>query len=210
MLIERRVTFEIHGILDEEIARLGDPRRVAIGGNSQGGTVALHAALSHPRGLELACVVCGSTVLLRETELVAPVPADPSPVFVFSAERDAEYLPALQRLAFGRLARAGVRVTSHVEPGLDHYSESVAELHHLSAWLLLALFHEPRREVTYRDRPQTPSAKFSSIFQATLPSWWWMALQHGHQQPARLHRDEWAGMPPEWQAVLFDRDAAAS
>ena len=42
----------VHRLLDAEVASLGgDPSRVAIGGNSQGGTVAIHAALTYPKPL---------------------------------------------------------------------------------------------------------------------------------------------------------------
>ena len=127
--------------MDVEIARLGGAaRRVALGGNSQGGTVALHAALTHARGLDLACLVLGCTLLLDATPAPREPPEDPPPLFIFSAERDMEYLPAFQRLAFGRLAAVGFDVASHVEPGLDHYSVSRAELLHTAAWLRRALF----------------------------------------------------------------------
>lgn len=125
----------------------------------------------------------------------------PPRLYVFSAERDVEYLPAFQRLAFGRLARAGVDVTSHVEPGLDHYTESVAELHFFAAWLRRAFFGDAVA-VAHRDRPNAPPARFDDVRAAPLPGWWLAALAHGRRQPHRLHADEVAHMPPDWRPVF--------
>ena len=94
-----------------------------------------------------------------------------------------------------------VEVTSHVEPGLDHYSESVAELHRFAAWLRRAFFGDAV-EVTYRDRPSAPAARFDDVLLAPLPAWWRAALAHGRRQPCRLHADEVAHMPPEWRPVF--------
>ena len=196
-------TADVHAIMDAEIARLGGAaRRVALGGNSQGGTVALHAALTHARGLDLACLVLGCTLLLDATPAPREPPEDPPPLFIFSAERDMEYLPAFQRLAFGRLAAVGFDVESHVEPGLDHYSVSRAELLHTAAWLRRALFGDAVVP-EYRDRPTAPPAKFDNVMDAPLPAWWLQALQHGHRQPHKLHDEEVALMPDAWRPVFF-------
>ena len=196
-------TADVHAIMDAEIARLGGAaRRVALGGNSQGGTVALHAALTHARGLDLACLVLGCTLLLDATPAPREPPEDPPPLFIFSAERDMEYLPAFQRLAFGRLAAVGFDVESHVEPGLDHYSVSRAELFHTAAWLRRALFGDAVVP-EYRDRPNAPPAKFADVMDAPLPAWWLQALQHGHRQPHKLHDEEVALMPDAWRPVFF-------
>ena len=47
----------------------------------------------------------------------------------------------------------GFRITSHVEPGLDHYTVSTAELHRAASWLAKA-FHSRILTVTYRDVPK--------------------------------------------------------
>ena len=146
-----QVTRAIHAIIDNEAAKLGgDTRRIGLGGNSQGGTVALHAALTYPR--PLGAVTCGCTVLLDVTQLPAAQPIT-LPVFVFTAEHDQEYLPSLQRACYDRLRTAGYTVTSHVEPGLDHYTTSIAENHHHAAWMSLSL-HGKQLAVTHRDVPE--------------------------------------------------------
>jgi predicted esterase len=146
------VTRDVHLLLEKEVMALGgDSRRVAIGGNSQGGTVAAHVALTYPR--DLGALLCLCTILLDST----PVPvreAPPLPVFVFTAQHDQEYIPDFQRACYSRLVDAGFRLTSHVEPGLDHYTTSTAELHHAARWLALAL-HEQVLTVTYRGRPRS-------------------------------------------------------
>jgi predicted esterase len=152
------VTREVHAIIDAEAARLGgDTTRIALGGNSQGGTVALHAGLTYPT--ELGALLCGCTTLLDLT----PVPQRKTPalpIFIFTAELDQEYTPPFQRRCFQRLRDAGFRVISHVEPGLDHYTTSTAELHHHAAWLSLALHGQPLT-VTYRDVASAPATAMS-------------------------------------------------
>ena len=146
-----QVTRAMHALLDEEAELLGgNTTRIAIGGNSQGGTVALHAALSYPR--PLGAVLLGCTVLMRMTRLPAVQPRS-LPVFVFTVEKDQEYVPQLQKRCYDRLRAVGYAVVSHVEPGQDHYNTSIAELHHTAAWLSGAL-HGKALRVKYRDVPE--------------------------------------------------------
>lgn len=151
------VSTEVHRIIDAEAAALGgDTRRVGIGGNSQGSTLAMHAAMTYAGG-PLGGVFMGCGLLLD----VTPVDSSRSstPIFVFTAEHDQEYLPALQRRSYARLRDAGYGVSSHVDPGLDHYTDSTAELHHTAAWIARALHgqtDERRLAVAYRDVPSAP------------------------------------------------------
>ncbi|EOD40985.1 hypothetical protein EMIHUDRAFT_222007 [Emiliania huxleyi CCMP1516] len=154
----------VHRLLDAEVASLGgDPSRVAIGGNSQGGTVAIHAALTYPKPLAALFSLCS---ILLDVTPAPPALADRLPVYVFTAEFDQEYAPRFQHKCFKRLADVGFRLFSHVEPGaalsthlsagpprLDHYTTSTAELHHAAAWASLALHGRPLPPVTYRDVP---------------------------------------------------------
>ena len=99
-------------------------------------------------------------------------------------------------------AAIGFDVESHVEPGLDHYSVSRAELLHTAAWLRRALFGDAVVP-EYRDRPNAPPAKFANVMDAPLPAWWLQALLHGHRQPHKLHDEEVALMPDAWRPVFF-------
>lgn len=82
------VTRQVHAIIDSEAARLdGDTTRIAIGGNSQGGTVAMHSALTYP--LELGALLGLCTTLLDVTP-VAQRAVQAMPVFLFTAENDQE------------------------------------------------------------------------------------------------------------------------
>lgn len=195
------VTVALHAILDAEIAAVGGcAERVALGGNSQGGTVALHAALTHPLGGDLGVVAVGCCVVLDAT----PVPANwRRRVYVFSAERDVEYLPAFQRVTYGRLARAGAEITSHVEPGLDHYTCSVAEIDHTAAWICEEFFPgESVAGAPRRDCPDAKPALFTHILDAPLPPWFFHARRLGRTQPHRLRADELAHLPADWRPVF--------
>ncbi len=123
---------------------------VSCGGHAQGGAVALHAALSY-RGGPLGAVLCSSATLLDVTPLPAHQPTH-LPILAFTAELDQECVPALQRRGFDRLRAAGFSVGSHIEPGLDHYTTSTAELHHLASWISGTLHGKPLG-VSHRDVP---------------------------------------------------------
>ena len=144
------VTEEIRALIDREVAQLGSANRVIIGGNSQGGTVAMHAALSYPKSLR---AIIGLSTILMDITSVPPVAEPRSPVFVFTAEHDQEYLPKFQQRCFQRLAAAGHSVTSHVEAGQDHYSWSEAQLHHAARWIAQVV-HGQSLPVRYRDHPK--------------------------------------------------------
>lgn len=156
------VSREVHDLITREVEALGgDARRVAIGGNSQGGTVALHAAMTYPKG-PVGALICGCTILMDQT------PVDTSkavmPVFIFVAEKDEEYAPLFQKKCFQRLRDAGFPITSHVEAGLSHYTESIAELHHTAVWLA-KVFHSLVLEVRHRDVPEAQEASERTLFE---------------------------------------------
>jgi predicted esterase len=155
----QQVTTAVHNIIDREVAALGgDATRVAIGGNSQGGTVAGHAALTYPNG-PLGALIFGCSVLLDVTPVKKrhrPRNDRRLPVFTFTAEHDQEYIPPFQKRCYARLRDAGYTVISHVEPGLDHYTESLGELHHTAAWIAQTLFGQ-HLTVSHRDVPEAPA-----------------------------------------------------
>lgn len=129
-------TRRIHSILDRETSLLGgDATRVLLGGSSQGGTVALHAALSY--GRPLGALVCLRSCLVDSVT----VPKDRrnashrTPVFVFAAGEDSVYAPRLQRRGYSLLEAAGFHIEWHVEPRLNHWTDSRNELRCTAAWI---------------------------------------------------------------------------
>eukprot|EP00965_Chrysotila_dentata_P206192 6183402-Pleurochrysis_carterae.AAC.1 len=98
-------------ILDEELACLGDDaRRLIIGGNSQGGTVALHAAMAY--GRTLGAIIAMRTCLIDTVTSVSPSLKD-TPIFIFAAERDGVYTLSLQRRCFRKFEDLGYQVAGH-------------------------------------------------------------------------------------------------
>jgi len=157
-----QVTDAVHELIATEVAALGgDATRVAIGGNSQGGTVACHAAMTFPGG-PLGALVLGCTNLMGYTTVDAS--KSRLPVFVFVAEKDEEYPPTFQKECFGRLRAAGFEVRSHVEPGLSHYTDSMAELHYRAAWVSETLHGQPVH-VSFRDHPDAPPVQAATLFE---------------------------------------------
>jgi predicted esterase len=126
-------TARIHRILDREASLLGgDCRKLVLGGTSQGGTVAIHAAMSY--GATLGALVCLRTAML---DSLTPIETShlPMPVFVFAGEKDAVYALTLQQRTFGMLQAAGFTVEWHVEPGLTHWADSLNEQRYIAMWV---------------------------------------------------------------------------
>lgn len=130
-------TSRLHGILEREAALLGgDARRVILGGSSQGGTVALHAAISFSR--PLGALLCLRSCLVDTVSVPRRSAAHKTPVFVFAAGNDTVYNPVLQRRGYEKLQAAGFCVEWHVEPNLQHWSETRTELLYTGAWIVRA------------------------------------------------------------------------
>jgi len=129
-------TRRLHAILDRESALLGgDASRVVLGGSSQGGTVALHAALSY--GRPLGALLCLRSCLVDSVTF----PKDKrnamckTPVFVFAASDDSVYAPPLQERGYSLLESCGFHVERHIEKGLNHWEECRNELRCTAAWI---------------------------------------------------------------------------
>ena len=128
-------TRRIHAMLDREAALLGgDPRRLILGGSSQGGTVAIHAAVGYGREL-------GGLLALRSClidTVTAPSgrnAAANTPVYVFVAGDDRVYAPELQHRGYGHLESAGFRVEWKTESKLTHWDASRNEKYCAAAWI---------------------------------------------------------------------------
>ena len=144
----------MHAILEREASLLGgETRRLILGGSSQGGTVALHAAMSYPRPL-------GAIILLRSllVDSVTVVKdrrsemAQTTPVFAFTAGDDSVYAVPLQRRGFRALESAGFHVEWHVEPRIDHWEDHRNELRCAAAWVARVA-----RARALRERERAPS-----------------------------------------------------
>jgi phospholipase/carboxylesterase len=150
-------TSRLHAILDREVALLGgDASRVILGGSSQGGTVALHAALSYRQ--PLGGIICLRSLLVDTVSVPKDkrCSANQTPVFVFAAGQDTVYNPYLQRRGFDKLEAAGFRVCWHVEPHLDHWSDTRNELRCAGAWIMRAARGLELRPLDCRERARSP------------------------------------------------------
>ena len=130
-------TRRIHAILDREAALLdNDRRRLILGGISQGGTVAIHAAVSYGRELGgllalRSCLIDSVTVLRDRRNAVTN-----TPVFVFAAGQDSVYAIELQQRGYDQLEAAGFRVERHLETKLSHWDDSRNEKYCLASWIV--------------------------------------------------------------------------
>lgn len=121
-LVECRV--HIHRVIDEEIERLGDASRVAVGGQSQGACTALDAALTHR--CELGGAFCSFGMLYSCTPLAET--RQQLPIWAFHGARDTVIAPSLATRSFARLLDAGfLNCCLHVAPALVHCEPSTAE-----------------------------------------------------------------------------------
>jgi predicted esterase len=121
-LAECRV--HIHRVIDEEIERLGDASRVAVGGQSQGACTALHAALTHR--CELGGAFCSFGMLYSCTPLAEA--RRQLPIWAFHGAEDTIIASSLATRSHARLREAGFQnCCLHVAPTLEHCEPSCAE-----------------------------------------------------------------------------------
>jgi len=143
---------KIHLCIEEEVQELGDPSKVIIGGNSQGGTVACNVALTSKYTL-------GGLFILRSCLLsYTDVKEDwkSTPVYIFTAELDDTFIAALTSQRFSKLKEAGFNVVQWVEKDLRHEDDSKCELLYTCKWIAEVFFNK-KVEVTEVDRPEGPS-----------------------------------------------------
>jgi len=126
----------VHAILDREAQLLGsDVSRIVLGGTSQGGTVALHAAISY--GRPLGGLLCLRSCLVE----TVTVPRDrrsavsKTPIFVFMCGEDSVYAPPLAARGYNLLESVGHHIEWHIEPHLIHWEDHRNELRCVASWI---------------------------------------------------------------------------
>jgi dienelactone hydrolase len=114
----------IHRVIDEEIERLGDASRVAVGGQSQGACTALDAALTHRS--ELGGAFCSFGMLYSCTPLAEA--RRRLPIWAFHGAEDSIIASSLATRSHARLREAGFQnCCLHIAPTLEHCEPSCAE-----------------------------------------------------------------------------------
>lgn len=137
----------IRALIDREVARGIDSRRVVLAGFSQGGALALYTGLRCP--LPLGGIVGLSTYLPLAQQCLAPnVPLNPAPVFLAHGTADTVVPPALGEHAAQGLRARGMDVQWRTYP-MAH-AVHPAELADLSTWLT--------RHLTAAATPSGPGA----------------------------------------------------
>jgi len=111
-------TRRLHAILDAEAALVGADN-VYLGGASQGGCTALHAALTYPGGL--GAVVCTMGHLMKCTPVSPEWVVKRVPVYNYIGDSDTTFpWDKWVKATWDRFEKAGGEVHHHLEPGLDH------------------------------------------------------------------------------------------
>jgi len=108
----------IHSLIADEIAKGTPSERIVLGGFSQGGCVALAAALSYPE--ELGGVMASSTWFPRGI-VDSPTAANAKmPVMLCHGEVDPIAKVEWSRKSFDYLAKLGLPVQGNIYPGVGH------------------------------------------------------------------------------------------
>lgn len=132
-------TKRLHGILEREAALLGgDFSKLIIGGSHQGGTMAIHAAMTCRA--PVGCLICLRAVPLPS--VFTPIPAtggvarrERTKVFVFAAEKDAVNPLAQAKQSYESFSNAGYTVEWHTETDLTHAADSPNEQRFVAYWI---------------------------------------------------------------------------
>lgn len=95
----------LHAIIEQEVRRTGDPRRVIVGGSSQGCCTALDAAFTYPQTLGGVIGLVGN--LLDCT----PIAGKDLPVFLFQEASDREMRWSWVRKGVARMRRERCNLT---------------------------------------------------------------------------------------------------
>jgi len=126
-------TTRIHALLDREAALLGGDRsRIVLGGSSQGGSVALHAAAAYR--FPLCALISLRSMVLEQYTSVCEGKQSATPVYVFAGGRDTLCPLEDCRNAFRPWSAVGYKIEWHVEPDLGHMDESVNEHRYVAYW----------------------------------------------------------------------------
>jgi predicted esterase len=145
----------IKQIVDQEVSSLnGDASKVIIGGNSQGGCVAIHFALNYKP--TLGALLCLRTCPVRQT--LGPLPAVPlagtsdgsalrdgttMPIFCYIDGKDDVFIPPLQQHNYSLIADKGYLMTTMVDPKAWHETPDPAENMWAATWIAQSFFGWP-------------------------------------------------------------------
>ena len=117
----------VHGMLDAEVARGVDSRRILLGGFSQGGAMTLAAGLRYDKPLGGLMVCAGWLPLLPEWPGSIHAAQADTPLFLAHGTRDDKVLFSLGQAAREKLMAAGHIVTWMPLDGYYHEYPSEAE-----------------------------------------------------------------------------------
>ena len=124
----------VNAMVDEQIAAGIDPSRIVLAGFSQGGAIALQAALRQPN--QLAGIMALSTYLPLPEKLAAEKSQANQDIPIFLAHGAIDQVIPID-LAYstrGQLEKAGYQLEWHEYEHMPH-SVSLDEINHISAWL---------------------------------------------------------------------------
>ena len=164
---------KIHAAIDEEVATNlgGDYGRIAIGGASQGCCMALDAALTHPKGDELAGVfaACGQVYSCTMAHVTKPTDRPNLRITAFHGAHDRIIAASLAMRTYSDLIDAGFnQVRMWLEPGLGHCEPSEAEgdlfLSSMQSWGVLEM--APLAAQARPSPQKTPSSKDGEVVAA--------------------------------------------
>jgi len=125
----------IHRLVDEQISAGVPANRVVLGGFSQGGALALVAALSYRQPLGGACILSGWCPPKSDVvSLAASSPSKMGPFIVCHGTADATVLPACGEEVHRILKGLGASVEFHAYAGVQHGSCREEE-EHISSFL---------------------------------------------------------------------------
>ncbi|WP_459868827.1 alpha/beta hydrolase [Halomonas shantousis] len=125
----------VHGLIDAEIARGIDSRRIIVAGFSQGGAVAYQAALTYPK--PLGGLIAMSTYF-PTADSIEPHDANRElPIEVYHGTQDPVVPEALGRQGAERAREMGYSVNYHTYP-MQH-TLSIEQVREISRWLTARL-----------------------------------------------------------------------
>ena len=164
---------QIHAVITSE-ASVVDLSRIALIGTSQGGCVALDAALTYPQGERLGGVFCsfGHLYTHSPSPLELPVERQRLRIAAFHGAADQCIAASLALKSYARLLEAGFdELSLTVYPGLSHCKrtpgdvESAVLCEVLMRWGLLSITEEAAPAAAKPRRPQQDGLEHSAVGQ---------------------------------------------